>query len=297
MLSVLTALVAVGATVAAGFAVAHNALSHIRRIHVAYLEPMGGPSGPGLSVLITSSNGSSAAPSSSTSPAPSATGLIMILHVNADHQAGGVVSIRPTTVVAIPGHGRQEISNSVNFGGPSLLVQTVEQVTHVPINHFARINFAGVSNLIGTIGGVDVSTPSGTVHMDGAAALAYARNASLTENQRVLRQQSLIRAILRKIADEHLLTSPATMVHVLNALTSMLTVDSSFTDAQVASLAKELGGMSSSGSTFVTAPVRHMLGEQVFTGAAHQLWVAIRQDAIAAWARAHPQWVTPETVP
>jgi hypothetical protein len=70
----------------------------------------------------------------------------------------------------------------------------------------------------------------------------------------VLRQQSLIRAVLRKIAGAHLLTNPVTTFHVLSALTAMLTVDSNFTNTELASLASELKGLGSSAGSYVTAP-------------------------------------------
>jgi anionic cell wall polymer biosynthesis LytR-Cps2A-Psr (LCP) family protein len=42
-------------------------------------------------------------------------------------------------------------------------VKTVEQLTHVQIDHYARIDFTGVSNLINVIGGVNVTLPKQTV--------------------------------------------------------------------------------------------------------------------------------------
>ena len=72
----------------------------------------------------------------------------MLMHVNADGRAGGVVSILPETIVPVPGHGQTQINNALVYGGPSLLVQTVEQLTHVPINHYAQLNLTRVSNVI-----------------------------------------------------------------------------------------------------------------------------------------------------
>ena len=75
-------------------------------------------------------------------------GLIMLLHVNATGYSGGVVSIPPQSIVRVPGHGRTELENAEKFGGPSLLVQTVENLTHVQINHYARIDFAHVDRTV-----------------------------------------------------------------------------------------------------------------------------------------------------
>jgi len=293
--SAISVVVLAGIAVATGFAVVSNLASRIPRIQVARLEaagrPAGGPPGQAMNVLIT---GQDQAPGTAGNPS----GLIMVLHINADQQAGGAVSIHPLAMVQVPGHGRTELQNALVFGGPSLLVQTVEQLTNVTIQHYARIDLPHVANMVDAVGGVDIQTPGGTVHFDGAGALAYARDPALSEEGRVLRQQSLIRAVMRKIANDHLLTNPVTMFHVLGALTSMLTVDSDFTNSGLAALAKALGGLSSSAGTFVSAPFS-TVGGQVFLDPriSHQLWAAIRQDSLAAFARKYPSTVTAEVVP
>ena len=69
------------------------------------------------------------------------------------------MSIPPQAIVSIPGHGRGKIQDALTYGGPSLLVQTVEQLTHVQINHYARIDFATWTNVVNVMGGVDVTLP------------------------------------------------------------------------------------------------------------------------------------------
>ncbi|HEY6275000.1 MAG TPA: LCP family protein [Streptosporangiaceae bacterium] len=282
-----------GVLVAAGFLAVNHLASNVKRIHVARLDAAAAPAGGSapMNVLITGQEG---APGSNGTPS----GLIMILHINAGQKAGGVVSIHPLAMVGVPGHGQTELQNALVFGGPSLLVQTVEQLTSVPLQHYARIDFPHVANVIDTIGGVDVQTSGGTIHLDGAGALAYAGNPALTEEGRVLRQQDLIRAVLAKIANNHLLTNPTTVFGVLNALTAMLTVDSNFTNSQLAELAKALGGLSGSAATFVGAPY-NTTGGRVFLvpGTSQQLWTAIRQGSLGTFASKYPSAVTPAAVP
>lgn len=299
----------IGVVAAGGYFYVNHLASSIQRIPVKFVkldaasQPLAGKGSGAMTVLITGngigSTGSMSAPGNSTS------GLIMLLHINADHQAGGVVSIPPQTIVRIPGHGRTKIQDALTFGGPSLLVQTVENLTHDQIDHYARIDFAHVANVVNVIGGVNVTLPETTTsfghvfhrgvnHLNGTTALYYARQPSLTEEGRVLRQQSLIRAILHKLADQHMLTHPVTMVRVLHALIGMLTVDSDFTNSELEHLATELGGLNGHKGTFVTAPV-HMRAGQVYLdrAIARQLWAAIRQDSLAAFAKKYPFTVTP----
>lgn len=299
------ALIAVAAV--AGVVAFNHLASQIRRepVHFAKLTAAGHRAAAAAAgtenVVITGTNSAGNSAVSS--------GLIMILHVNANHQAGGVVSIPPQAQVPVPGHGQMPIQQALAVGGPSLLISAVEHETGVSVNHWAQIDFSHVANVVNAEGGVDVTLPAatssdgyyfhaGTNHLDGGAALAYARQASLSEEGRVLAQQSLIRAVLSQIAGQHLLSDPTGTYNVLSAATSMLTVDSNFTNGEIASLASELKGLASSAGTFVTAPVNTSGG--VVLPDSHicdQLWDAINNGALASFAKKYPSTVTPTEVP
>jgi len=193
----------------------------------------------------------------------------------------------------------------------------VEQLTHVQIDHYARITFTGVTNLINVIGGVNVTLaketvakasatsgkktvtkeytfPAGVNHLDGITAVYYVRNPSIPAGSRALLQQSLLRAILDKIASEHLLTNPLTAVHVVHAVVAMLAVDSDFTNSEVEDFAIQLDREGGSGGTFVTAPTHPISGGvQLNTLVSDELWAAIRNDSIAAFAAKYPATLTP----
>ena len=110
----------------------------------------------------------------------------------------------------------------------------------------------------------------------------------------MLRQQSLIRAIADKMANEHLLTNPVTMYRVSESLTKMLTVDSNFTNAEVMKFISQSRALNSHSGTFVTAPTYTAAGKTYLNSSlAGQLWTAIRQDSIAAFAKKYPSTVTP----
>lgn len=320
LLSAGSVVVLVGALVVAGFAVVNNLASGIPRVHVAQLDAAGQPGAAAKPAggPRTASTGENLLLTGHTPGQPHAlSGLIMILHINADHQAGGVVSLPPNAVVSVPGHGRQQLWYALQEGGPSLLVETVKHLTNLPIQHYAGIDFGHVSNVVDAVGGVNVEVPKansafghyfhkGVNHLDGATALLYARDNTPPPNGelgRVWRQQSLIRAVLYKIANQNLLLNPATMYHVLSAITSMLTVDSNFTNGEIESLAKEMAGLGTSAGTFVTAPTYEpmtMHGDgpvHLKVGESHQLWLAIRQDAISSFAKKYPSTVTPSAVP
>jgi anionic cell wall polymer biosynthesis LytR-Cps2A-Psr (LCP) family protein len=198
-----------------------------------------------------------------------------------------------------------QLSNVMTAGGASLLTETVHNLTGVPINHYVVIDFNHVNAIVDANAGVSVTLPStqvslgyvfhkGVNHLNGLEALAYARQPSLTQTNRMLRQSSLIRAVINKLAREHLLSSPVTMTRVLNALVSMLTVDSTFTNEEILGLSVELGRLMNHAITYVTAPtiVDHhtvVLKPIVST----TLLQAIKDDSIAEFARRFPYTITP----
>ena len=46
----------------------------------------------------------------------------------------------------IPRHGEQKINAAYAFGGPALAIQTVEQVTGIPVNHVVVVDFTTLSD-------------------------------------------------------------------------------------------------------------------------------------------------------
>ncbi len=313
LVSLASFVVLLGVAAAGGYAYVNHLAGSIQRIPVKFAKLAGATEPAGaMTVLIT---GATSGPISTG--IPGSTGMIMLLHINPGDKGGGVVSIPPQALVQVPGHGQTEINNALTYGGGSLLVQTVEQLTHVQIDHYARVNFTDVANLIDAIGGVDVTLPKKTVatvnvtlpnetvtkeytfhagvnHLTGAPAVYYVRQASLTEEGRVLRQQNAIRAILDKISSQHLLTNPVTMYRVMHALVAMLTLDSNFTNPEVMKLAASLDHLSGSAGTFVTAPTYSASsGFNLNSSESNELWAAIKHDSIAAFAKKYPATVTP----
>jgi LCP family protein required for cell wall assembly len=297
--------VLIGGVVAGGYVYVNHLAGSIQRIPVKFVKldaaTSGSSYGGAMTVLITGKGVGPTGASSVSENSPS--GLIMLLHVNASGYSGGVVSIPPQSIVRVPGHGKTQIENALKFGGPDLLVQTVENLTHVQINHYARIDFTHVDRTVAALGGVNVTLPDATSsfghvfhvgvnHLNGIEALAYARQPSLSQEGRVLRQQSLMRAVIRKIEFKHLLSNPLTMYRVLHALINMLTLDSDFTAAQIEHLAREVRDLTGS-TEYVTAPVHMRAGQVYFDRITRQLWAAIRQDSITAFARRYPFTVTP----
>lgn len=318
LVSAASLVVFLGAVVVGGFLAVNHLTANIQRIpHVfAGLDAANQPVMPAatrhsLTILLTGDNvvppvrrGTGVDHSSTVGENPS--GLIALVHINANRRAGAVVSIPPTALVDIPGHGVRQLEQALPLGGPSLLIRSVEHLTNVRIDHYSVVNFMALIKVLRPLGGVSVDIPEytssggftfhpGINFLDGPKALAYVRQPSLTEEQRVLRQQALLRAIVQKLAAKHLLEHPISDFKVLNAFTRALSVDSNFTNSQLDQLALHIRILGSHSATFVTAPVRRTVpgGVKLNRRVSHQLWAAIRHDSIAAFARRFPFTVTP----
>lgn len=101
--------------------------------------------------------------------------------------------------------------------GIQMSVTTLEDVLDIPINYYLKVNFSTVVNLVDTLDGIEVYsdqsfTPwtnrnltisKGNIHMDGATALAFARERkaySTGDRHRVQNQQAVISALISKIS-------------------------------------------------------------------------------------------------
>src|ERR1700733_691221 len=203
---------------AGGYVYVNHLVSSIPRVKVAYLTAAAANSGQ--TFLVTASpfgpTGRNGQPASSPS---NKSELFMLLHINANGKAGGAVTIPGDTVVNVPGYGTHPLWYALQKGGPSLAVQTIRDLTGDPINHYARVDFNHVSAVVNAIGGGDVTIPktstafgqtfnAGVNHLTGVTAVYYARDPSLSDQGRNLRQEVLVRAALTKIGDDHLITNP-----------------------------------------------------------------------------------------
>ena len=93
----------------------------------------------------------------------------MLLHVSADRSNASIMSIPRDTRVDIPpctdakgvthaARHFQIITDSLNYNVPGCVVDTWESLTHIHIDHWVMVDFAGVVKMADAIGGVDVCT-------------------------------------------------------------------------------------------------------------------------------------------
>jgi LCP family protein required for cell wall assembly len=195
---------------------------------------------------------------------------IMLLHLPADRKKAYVISFPRDSWVDIPGYGNQKINAAFSYGGPPLLIETVEKLTGIRVDHFGAIDFAGFKSMTDALGGVEVdiaqsvydparkvSWEAGRQKLDGEKALLFVRQRYNLPNgdfDRIKRQQAFLGALAKKAADGGTITNPFKLDRFLSAFTKSISVDDSVSGGKLRSLALSLRGIRASDIAFMTAP-------------------------------------------
>jgi len=240
------------------------------------------------------------------------TDAIMIVQVSGDRKTVSVMSIPRDSWVEIPGHGQGKINAAYSYGGPSLTIHTVENLTGIHIDHFAVANFESFVALTDEIGGVRINlkTPqtlagkelgAGAQVLDGQQALAYTRERSSLPNgdfDRVKRQQTWMRSIVSRVLTNGTLSSPTALYSFLKTASRTVAVDESFTLNQMQSLALETRHLHSNDIRFMTVPTAgtgtSTDGQSIVTldaDADTPLFNAFAEDRVSAYLTEHPDAV------
>lgn len=195
---------------------------------------------------------------------------IMLLHLPADRSRAYVISFPRDSWVQIPGYGPQKINAAFSFGGPPLLIETVEDLTGIRIDHFGAIDFDGFKSMTDALGGVEVNIEksvydtankvhwrAGTQKLDGEKALLFVRQRYNLPNgdfDRIKRQQAFLRALAKKAAEGGTVSNPIKLDRFMSAFTKSISVDDSVSAGDLRSLALSMRGVRPSEVRFLTTP-------------------------------------------
>ena len=185
------------------------------------------------------------------------TDALLLAQISGDRESISIMSIPRDSWVDIPGVGEGKINAAFSYGGPSLTIQTVEQLTGVHIDHIAIVDFTSFIALTDIVGGVDLTTTEGTEHYNGEEALDFVRERySLPSGDfdRVRRQQAWVKAVLEKLMTPDVLSSPSNLLQIYNSLKDYISVDDGLGVTKLIDLGTSLRGVSSENITMLTAP-------------------------------------------
>jgi LCP family protein required for cell wall assembly len=279
-------------------------------------RPDAGPGGSVAYLLVGSDSRISAGDASKWQAGAQRTDAIMLLRVPADRSAAYLVSIPRDAWVDIPGRGQHKVNAAFAFGGPSLLIQTIEQMTDIRVDHVGVVDFQGFVSMTDALGGVEITVPktgwnsqkfeAGTQRMDGKTALAYVRqrkNLPGGDLDRVKRQQNWMRAVMSEALSKGTVTNPVKLNSFLEAATNSMAVDEAWSIGEMRSMAIGMRDVRAGDVKFLTAPVQGLgrsadgqsivlLDDEVCAS----LWKALGSDDMEGWLADHQDRLLGERV-
>ncbi|SEF18563.1 LCP family protein [Jiangella alba] len=251
-------------------------------------------------------------------PGAARTDTIMLAHFPEGRDRGYLVSIPRDTYIEIPGHGENKINAAYSFGGPSLFVQTIEELTGIRVDHLALIDWNGFQALTDELGGVtmtfdeetpladgDDPIPAGTHTLTGEQALQYVRDRKDLPGgdfDRVKRQQNFLRALMNELISSGTLTDPGKVNGVAGAIGQAARVDEELSAFGMVDLALSMRNLRADDMTFLTVPTdgTGTAGAQSIVvydeERAGQLWTALAEDDMEAFLTANPDLITGDEV-
>lgn len=252
----------------------------------------------------------SAATAAEWVPGAQRTDTIMVLHINAARDDATLISIPRDSWVNVPGHGFNKVNAAFSLAGPSLAVETIENLTGVRIDHLAVIDWEGFRALIDSVGGVTVTVPrtvedthnhvvwtKGKHQLNGQQALTYSRQRyglTMGDIDRVKRQQAVLRSLMRASTSTIGSANPAAVYDLLDVLTQNISVDSEWEVGDMRSLLLDMRGVRAGDVNFLTAPVasfgREGAQSVVYLDRTENasMWEAVKEDKVSGWAKTHP---------
>ncbi|HXW45968.1 MAG TPA: LCP family protein [Streptosporangiaceae bacterium] len=209
---------------------------------------------------------------------------VIILHITPDGRSAVVLSIPRDSVVPVlscppepgalgqpaqPGQVEQ-INATFARGGPGCLWKTIEQTTHLRLDHFIELDFTGFEHVIDDVGGVGICLPfpvsdplsrlylsAGRHHVWGAEALAFWRARYIGEGsdlQRIQRDQFLMASVLQGVERSDMLASPSRLLSVVTDLASSMTTDSGLDLSTLTGIASSMRQLRPANVQFIELP-------------------------------------------
>ncbi|WP_330349421.1 LCP family protein [Streptomyces sp. NBC_00582] len=210
------------------------------------------------------------------------TDTIMIVHISEDRERASVVSLPRDSYAETPPHtdqvsGREHRGHPLKLnaayaeGGPQLTVRTVENMTHVKIDHYLEVDFTSFMKTVDVLGGVKICTArplrdsytgldlaAGEHTLRGGAALQYvrARHADASSDLgRMRRQQGFLASLVDRATSSGILLNPLRFRDVTRAVLGSVRADRGFGTDELLDLGRAMRTFSPASSEFTTVPI------------------------------------------
>jgi LCP family protein required for cell wall assembly len=235
------------------------------------------------------------------------TDTIMLLHVPSGGGPTVLISLPRDSFVPIPGRRKNKINAAYAFGGPPLLIRTVESNTGLRIDDYVETGLGGFATIVDALGGVTlcpkfamkdkdahINLKKGCQPMDGKTALGYARARKSDPRGdlgRVERQRETLAAISKKTLSPATLLQPWRAFPAATAGGGALTVDQGTSMIGLTKFVLAMRAVSGGGGVSLTVPISNpnyasSAGSAVLwdDAAAKRLFTALKDNNLAAVA-------------
>ncbi|MFD3841636.1 LCP family protein [Streptomyces sp. NPDC058642] len=213
------------------------------------------------------------------------TDTVMIVHISEDRERASVVSLPRDSYAMTPAHTDQttgkphhghpvKLNAAYAEGGPNLTVRTVENMTHVKIDHYLEVDFTSFMKTVDVLGGVEICTadplkdtytgldlPAGTHTLMGGEALQYVRSRHIdgaADLGRMKRQQRFMAALIDRATSSGILLNPMKFRDITRAVLGSVRADKGFGTDELLDLGRAMRNFSPSSSEFTTVPIGQM---------------------------------------
>ncbi len=160
------------------------------------------------------------------------------------------------------------INVAIQIGGTSCLVETVRELSGIPIAHHVGVTFGGFRDVVDAVDGVElclpdpiadrdagIDLPAGCQRLDGVDALGYVRVRKIDDDlQRIRRQQQFLRALAGEVATPSTVLNPLRFVRLSREIGGALTVDDRLGPISQVRLARGARGLAAGTAATHTVP-------------------------------------------
>ncbi|MFQ3561878.1 LCP family protein [Streptomyces gramineus] len=208
------------------------------------------------------------------------TDSMILLHTGA--HGTSMVSLPRDSWVTVPRHtdpdtgktpapAHDKLNAGFSYGGPGLLVRTIEYNTGLRIDHYAEIGFAGFVGIVNAVGGVPMCLDHavkdeksgadfsrGCQLLDGRQALAFVRQRhqeAQGDLGRTRNQQKFLSALAHRAARPGTLLDPTEILPAMHAGLGSLVVDKGMSLSGLVTMFRAVQGVSAGRGTQLNVPV------------------------------------------
>lgn len=225
------------------------------------------------------------------------------------NSAYGRAVVEARRTLSAQGRTGADLERAALEAGRRELVATVQQLTGIPIDHYAEVNLAGFVELTDAVGGVPVCLnapvddpgysgavlPAGPQQLRGGDALAFVRQRhGLPDGDldRITRQQAYLAGLAHSLLGAGTLTDPGAVARLLEIVTRYVVVDQGW---DLDHLVAQLGRLPAATVQFHTIPTVRPDLRTPYDGIAVQIDEAQVRSFVAAALAGLPLPAPPST--